>query len=112
MSDLKGTLVYSLDNRVIAQNLTSYKAIVVNGVDDETVIDDDIVASDVDAMNLVVYWIDSDVMYRAAIPQDASQMAYLQRIRNVTGGNGLAYDWITGCGVCFLFAICNFGTMK
>jgi len=93
---LKGTLVYSLDHRVLAQNMTLNDAIIVNMNGDNTLVSEDILAMDVDANKKTVYWLNSQFMYRAALPQEATQLAYVQTLRGVNSGSGVSCDWITG----------------
>jgi hypothetical protein len=95
-NNLKGTLIYGVGHRIMAQNLTSNEAMEVSRQPDDTIPSDRVIAIDVDAINQRVYWITSNALYRAAIPQDTLQMPRIQTVRNVIDATGLAYDWLTG----------------
>ena len=92
---LRGTLLYSLGHEIRGLNMTIQETFIVTTSPDNNATSDDVQSIDVDAIRRHVYWVNDGLMRRAAIPQDSTQLPFVQQLRTVSGARGIAFDWIT-----------------
>ena len=82
----------------MAQNLTMNEVVVVYRqphISDSQVVQERVLDLDCNANKLQMYWITNSDMFRAAIPQDSSQLANVQTLMQLANPAGVALDWIT-----------------